>query len=291
MNKIGTDHTTDEPLHDLDDWESVHLGDAAETAVEHDGQTFRDYRTNVRAGVRDFYRVNHEKQTLDFVLAKKRQFLPRERCKMTAWDALEYLNTLVDDSDPDTELSQIEHAMQSAEAARGDGRPDWFIATCLIHDLGKVLCLFGEPQWAVVGDTFPVGCQFSDKVVFPEFFLHNPDYHDHKYQTACGIYQEHGGLEHVHLSWGHDEYLYQVVRDHLPDEALAMIRYHSFYAGHQQRAYGHLMHERDLALMDWVREFNPYDLYSKGREKPDAAALTPYYRDLLDRFFPTPLRW
>ena len=37
----------------------------------------------------------------------------------------------------------------------------WFVLVGLIHDLGKVLCLFGEPQWAVVGDTFPVGCAFS----------------------------------------------------------------------------------------------------------------------------------
>ncbi len=27
-----------------------------------------------------------------------------------------------------------------------------------------------QPQWAVVGDTNPVGCAFSDKIVFPEFF-------------------------------------------------------------------------------------------------------------------------
>ena len=38
-----------------------------------------------------------------------------------------------------------------------------------MHDMGKVLCLFGEPQWAVVGDTFPVGCAHSDKIVYPEF--------------------------------------------------------------------------------------------------------------------------
>src|SRR2546422_6255074 len=42
------------------------------------------------------------------------------------------------------------------------------VLTGLIHDLGKVLCLFGEPQWAVVGDTFPVGCAHSDTIVFPE---------------------------------------------------------------------------------------------------------------------------
>jgi hypothetical protein len=41
-----------------------------------------------------------------------------------------------------------------------------FHLTGLIHDLGKILAHpeFGsEPQWAVVGDTFPVGCAFSDK--------------------------------------------------------------------------------------------------------------------------------
>src|SRR5881409_3002625 len=60
----------------------------------------------------------------------------------------------------------------------------------LIHDLGKLLCCFGEPQWAVVGDTFPVGCAFSDKVVFPEFFAANPDARVPQYQTTCGVYNE-----------------------------------------------------------------------------------------------------
>ena len=72
---------------------------------------------------------------------------------MSIWEALEYLNTLVDDSDPDTDLSQLEHLLQTAEQIRRDGHPRWFILTGLIHDLGKILCLWGEPQWAVVGDT------------------------------------------------------------------------------------------------------------------------------------------
>ncbi|HAO96880.1 MAG TPA: inositol oxygenase, partial [Verrucomicrobiales bacterium] len=42
--------------------------------------------------------------------------------------------------------------------------------TGLIHDLGKILCLFGEPQWAVVGDTFPLGCRFSEKIIYHEYF-------------------------------------------------------------------------------------------------------------------------
>ena len=166
---------------------------------------------------------------------------------MGIWEAMEFLNTLVDDSDPDTELTQIEHLMQAAEAIRADGHPRWFILTGLIHDLGKILCLFGEPQWAVVGDTFPVGCRFSDRIVFPEFFAENADSQDDEYQTDCGVYEPGCGLEHVHMSWGHDEYLYHIVKDHLPDEALAMIRYHSFYAAHREGAYAHLMNEADAA--------------------------------------------
>src|SRR5258707_3554535 len=244
-------------------------------------EAFRDFRAEARPAVKEFYRLNHAHQTLDFVLAKKRDFLPRERRRMDVWEALRYLDTLVDDSDPDIELSQIQHLMQTSEAIRADGHPRWFILTGLIHDLGKVLCLFGEPQWAVVGDTFPVGCRYSDRIVFPEFFAGSPDSSMPEYQTPCGIYEPGCGLDEVHLSWGHDEYLYHVVRDYLPEEALAMIRYHSFYAGHREGEYTHLMNERDHRLFESVRAFNPYDLYSKGEERPDVAALTSYYQELI----------
>src|SRR5262249_2922012 len=147
------------------------------------------------------------------VLAKKAEYLPRRRARMGIWEALESLQQIVDDSDPDTDLPQIEHALQTAEAIRRDGHPRWLILTGLIHDLGKVLSLFGEPQWAVVGDTFPVGCAYSDAIVFPEFFAANPDAAVPQYQTRCGIYEEGCGFDQVHLSWGHDEYLYHVVRE------------------------------------------------------------------------------
>jgi inositol oxygenase len=281
------------PLADLDDWESAHVGRPTRDAAEggKDPAEFRDYREGVRPGVREFYRLNHERQTLAFVLEKKAQYLPRSRRVMGIWEAMEFLNTLVDDSDPDTDLSQIEHLMQTSEAIRADGHPRWFILTGLIHDLGKVLCLFGEPQWAVVGDTFPVGCRYSDRIVFPEFFAGNPDSSVPEYQTPCGIYEPGCGLDEVHLSWGHDEYLYHVVRDYLPEEALAMIRYHSFYAGHRDGEYTHLMNERDHRLFESVRAFNPYDLYSKGKERPDVAALTSYYQELIAEFFPPQLAW
>lgn len=285
----------DAPLEDLEQWDEFlqarYPAVGERRAAAKKPEQFRDYHAEAKPGVKEFYRLNHTRQTLAFVQEKKREYLPRQKRRMSIWEAMEYLNTLVDDSDPDTDLSQIEHLMQTAEAIRRDGHPRWFILTGLIHDLGKILCLFGEPQWAVVGDTFPVGCAFSERVVFPEFFRDNPDAANPNYSTPCGIYAEGCGLDQVHLSWGHDEYLYQVVKEYLPEPALYMLRYHSFYAAHKEGAYGHLMNERDRELFAWVRAFNPYDLYSKGEDRPDVPALTPYYQQLIAEFFPPVLDW
>ncbi|MBO0799285.1 MAG: hypothetical protein J2P31_10745, partial [Blastocatellia bacterium] len=128
-------------------------------------ERYRNYEAEARSCVKELYRLNHTNQTLDFVLRKKAEYSRLEKAELGIWEAMEYLNALVDDSDPDIDLSQIDHALQTAEAIRQDGHPRWFILTGLIHDLGKVLCLFGEPQWAVVGDTFPVGCAYSDRIV------------------------------------------------------------------------------------------------------------------------------
>jgi inositol oxygenase len=283
------------PLENIDQWEEFvkaryPASDPARPNAKKKDE-FRNYEALARPSVKEFYRLNHRHQTLEFVLGKKREYLPLTKRRMGIWEAMEFLNTLVDDSDPDTDLSQIEHLMQTAEAIRADGHPRWFVLTGLIHDLGKILCLFGEPQWAVVGDTFPVGCAFSEKVVFPEFFSENPDSKIESYQTPCGIYRERAGLENVHLSWGHDEYLYQVVKDQLPEEAGYMIRYHSFYAAHREGAYAHLMSAQDDKMFAWVRAFNPYDLYSKSAVRPDVEKLRPFYQDLIAEFFPPVLRW
>ena len=249
-------------------------------------EDFRNYDTPGRDTVREFYRQNHRHQSVDFVLAKEAEFKKLEKRKMTLWEAVEFLNTLVDDSDPDIDLDQTQHLLQTSEAIRADGHPDWLVLTGFLHDLGKILCLFGEPQWAVVGDTFPVGCRFSDKIVYPEFFRDNPDSNDERYNTKYGVYEPNCGLDNVHLSWGHDEYLYTTMNDYLPDPALYIIRYHSFYAQHRERAYDHLMNEHDHAMFEWVQKFNPYDLYTKSPKAPDVSALRPYYEDLAAKYLP-----
>jgi hypothetical protein len=78
--------------------------------------------------------------------------------------------------------------------------------TGLVHDLGKLLFFFGsQGQWDVVGDTFVVGCKFSDKIIYPDTFENNPDSRDPVYSTEYGVYKPNCGLDNVLLSWGHDE--------------------------------------------------------------------------------------
>ena len=282
------------PLSSIDVWEEDVLErypDPATVAKDKSKEEFRNYEDPKRATVREFYRLNHTYQTYDFVLGKEKQFLSFDKKQMPVWEAFQFLNQLVDDSDPDTDLDQFQHLLQTSEAIRRDGHPDWMVLTGLMHDMGKVLCLFGEPQWAVVGDTFPVGCAFSDKIVYSEFFANNPDIHDERYNTKYGVYTPNCGLKNVHMSWGHDEYVYQMMKNSLPEPALYMLRYHSFYPQHREKAYNHLLDEHDHEMFKWVDLFNPYDLYSKNPVPPNWNELRPYYEALVEKYLPGTLRF
>ena len=285
---MDTRPSTPDPLSNLEQWDEFLAGRYTQGKSESE---FRQYDAKANPGVAEFYRLNHQYQTHEYVLAKEKEYFDLKRGKKSIWEAAEYLNTLVDDSDPDTDLTQIEHLLQTSEAIRRDGHPRWMVATGFVHDLGKVLCLYGEPQWGVVGDTFPTGCAYSDAIVFPEYFRANPDHANPKYQTQSGIYETNCGLDKVHMSFGHDGYIYEVMKQCLPMEALYMLRYHSFYAWHRHGAYDYLCNAQDREMLQWVHKFNPYDLYSKGHTKPNVKELKPYYDDLFAEFFPAEIAW
>jgi len=282
------------PLSSLDVWEDDLLERYPDPESIAQGKTteeYRNYETPGRDTVREFYRLNHMYQTYDFVQQKRAEFLSFDKKEMSVWEAFDFLNQLVDDSDPDTDLDQFQHLLQTSEAIRRDGHPDWMVLAGLFHDMGKVLCLFGEAQWAVVGDTFPVGCAWSDKIVYPEFFQLNPDKDVEQYQTKYGVYSPNCGLNDVHLSWGHDEYVYSMLKDYLPEPALYMLRYHSFYSQHREGAYEHLMNDHDHEMFKWVKLFNPYDLYSKNPTPPNWTELKPYYEELIAKYLPAKIKF
>jgi inositol oxygenase len=282
------------PLKSLDEWEDdvlLRYPDPETIAQSKSSEDYRNYEDPARDTVREFYRLNHSYQTYQFVQEKRQNYLRFNKKEMPVWNAFDFLNQLVDDSDPDTDLDQFQHLLQTSEAIRADGHPDWMVLVGLMHDMGKVLCLFDEPQWAVVGDTFPVGCAYSDKVVYPEFFKLNPDYNKEEYQTELGIYSKNCGLRNIDMSWGHDEYVYQMMKDYLPEPGLYMLRYHSFYAWHREGAYEYLLDDHDKEMLKWVKLFNPYDLYSKNPTPPDWTKLKSYYEDLVAKYLPGTLKF
>uniref|UniRef100_A0A1B6BYJ6 Inositol oxygenase n=2 Tax=Clastoptera arizonana TaxID=38151 RepID=A0A1B6BYJ6_9HEMI len=261
---------------------------------------FRDYSIDendpIKERVRQTYLNMHTNMTVDFVRAKREKWLKFNTFKSNIMDALIKLNDLVDESDPDVDIPNIVHAFQTAERIRKDyPNDDWFQLTGLIHDLGKIMAFYGEPQWCVVGDTFAVGCAWGDNIVYRDTsFENNPDSKDPTYNTKYGIYKPKIGLENVLLSWGHDEYLYQFLlhnKSKLPEKAHYMIRFHSFYPWHSSGDYDYLCTDKDLEMKKQVLLFNQYDLYTKSTEIPDIEALKPYYQSLIDKYIPGVLEW
>ncbi|KAJ6042757.1 uncharacterized protein N7446_013823 [Penicillium canescens] len=267
------------------------LYDESEFDKAKDKTTFRQFN-DACDQVKNFYAQQHTLQTVAFNLKARHDFHNKTRAHMTVWEAMEKLNTFVDECDPDTQESQVTHLLHYPQR----GKPRWMQLVGLIHDLGKLLFFFGaQGQWDVVGDTFPVGCAFDDRIIFgTESFKNNEDFENEIYRTKFGIYSPGCGLDNVMLAWGHDEYLYHIVKDQstIPDEGLAMIRYHSFYPWHRENAYHEFMNEHDKKMLEAVRAFNPYDLYSKSDEVPNVEELKPYYLELIDEYFPTKvLKW
>jgi len=275
-------------------------------------------------------------------------------CKENIWKMIEKLDSIVDESDPDTELPQIVHAYQTSEMIikscfenadikgkfkeieirsifpdvewadlpenikklyevqktignlYGNIEMDWFPLVGLIHDLGKVVMLpeFGKlPQWAAVGDTFPVGCKLNPNYVYEEkgFFNNNPDSKNSKFNSKLGSYTEACGFDNVHMSWGHDEYLSMTLtkknQSTIPPEGIYLIRYHSFYSWHtlksatQKRGYTYFANEKDWKMLPLVKLFQGCDLYSKTKDSPPIQHIKDKYAPLIDKYLPSIINW
>ena len=219
--------------------------------------------------------------------------MPLSRKVMTVWEALDFLNTLVDDSDPDVDFTQIEHAMQTAEAIRAANQPRWFIVTGLVHDLGKILCLFGEPQWAVVGDTFPVGCGWSPKIVYSDLFRDNPDAHVAEYQTADTASTSRAAGSTTSTCRG-------VTTSTSTTSSRIICRRSALHAAlplvlslAQGEGEYTLPHERDgpRACCSGCARSTATTCTRRERRGLTSPELMPYYAELVQEFFPEPLHW
>ncbi|XP_039271196.2 inositol oxygenase-like [Styela clava] len=276
----------------------IHRPEATQWQNDCEEEGFRNFSSkgNLFDRVYKTYTDMHTNQCVDFVLGKHKKWLKFDHGNKTIMEALEDLNGLVDESDPDVDFPNSFHAYQTAEGIRKKHPDkDWFHLVGLIHDLGKMMAIWGEDQYCVVGDTFPVGCEFAKSIVYSDStFVKNPDLDDSRYNTKYGMYKPGCGLNNVLMSWGHDEYMYQVLMHNnttLPEEALYCVRFHSFYPWHTGRDYHHLCNETDTKMVEWIREFNQYDLYTKCPDLPDVEKLKPYYQSLVDKYIPGVLEW
>lgn len=247
-----------------------------------------------------FYKEQHRLQTYEYVNNKTKQYhnLGNVKFEMSIHRALFMMDSFVDPSDPDTHSENSLHAYQTAERIRKQYPDDKELQICgVIHDLGKVLFIFNEPSSVVVGDTYVVGCKFPESIVYHDTMKDNPDYNNPLYSTEYGIYEPNCGIENLKLSFGHDEYLYQVLqynkgKHRISDRYQKIIRFHSFYPWHTGKAYSHLMQPGDEMIMQDVLNFNNFDLYSK--EDTDFTVsdeIRRYYENLLNEYFPELLKW
>lgn len=301
--------------------------------------------------VRETYRQMYQNQNCLFVRNKKRiytsafGYTDRNGLKIrkTIREVFSELDSIIDESDPDTGLPQTVHAYQTAESARTLIMPDsgllraipareifsdaewdalspemqqayagdidrlypeitdwsWLPLMGFLHDMGKVLASKkwgGLPQWAVVGDTFPVGAPLSEASVYfgQAFHKENPDlFIEHSELSKFGRYDRHCGFKNVEMSFGHDEYCYAVLNrtfNKLPEHALYIVRFHSFYAWHTprhgERGYTELADAYDWRMLPLLKLFQKNDLYSKKHAMPDQAALDAYYDGLIKRYIP-----
>ena len=237
------------------------------------------------------YKKQRENINYEFNLYLKNKYL-KTTCKTSFWSLFSLLDKITDLSDPDTSLPNSIHALQTAEAIRQDGTfPDWFILCGLIHDMGKILFINGNDndgtskntQWALVGDTFITGCDIPNEIILSEYNETNKDHKNiNKYQNKCG-------LDKCEVSFGHDEYMYYLLKANnhkMPLEAEYIMRYHSLYLYHSSDAYDHLLDETDIKMKKVVKDFNRFDLYSKNDKLPVVwtTQLKDYYSELIQKY-------
>jgi inositol oxygenase len=235
----------------------------------------------------------YQYQTLPYVIKKQAEYTNLNNSEMTINTALTLLDSFIDPSDPDVDVANSVHAYQTAERIRKKYPNNKELQVVgLIHDLGKVLFSYGEPNWAVVGDTFVLGCEYPTSMVYYEDMKKQYQSSSH---TGYGIYEVGCGLDNLTISFGHDEYLYQVLcgnsNHRITRRYMDVIRYHSLYPWHTGGAYKEFMVPMDEKILQDVNEFNSFDLYSKEDSVEITPAIKQYYNTLLDRFFFGKLRW
>ena len=142
------------------------------------------------------------------------------------------------------------------------------------------------PQWSVVGDTFPLQKKLSSNFVFYDKLYHL------KNKDIMKDSNNKKGFENFHFSWGHDEFLAKTLEmnnTNLPEEAIYLIRYHSFYSWHSprnnKRGYIDVASNYDWYMLPLLKAFQKSDLYSKNKEIPKIDKIKKSFNNSFENYF------
>jgi hypothetical protein len=202
--------------------------------------------------------ARHDAQTAETVAALRRKYAAPVFGRVSPWSLIEKLAQCVDPTD--TRLygaSQHLHLLQIIDAMEAEGTAtEEMILVTLVHDLGKVLLLAGEPPENVVCMNKPV--------------------------TVC---EPGGGLQHCVFQWNHDEFAYSRLKEYLPDGLAWLVRYHSILPDTCEQ----YMDARDREYCDrYLRPFERYDQETKSPLNLPQRRLDDY-RQVIERAFPASL--
>jgi len=201
----------------------------------------------------------HAAQTRETVAALKRKYQKPVFGKVHVWELVQKLAFCVDAADIALGCAnQLIHTQQVVEGMEQDGvqDPDLYLAA-ILHDLGKVILLAGEAQENVIGSNMPIGA-----------------------------YEPGVGLEHVVLTWNHDEFMYSRIKDHVPEHVAWLVRYHSIQIAQTTPC----MNQKDQTyLSNYLWPFRKYDGYTKSPWHVPPPSVLDKYRDLIEKTFPQPI--
>ena len=101
------------------------------------GGSYRNYESSTRQDkVEKTYSDMHVQQTVVFVKTMREKWMKFDKGEYTIMEAIEMLDELVDDSDPDVDIPNSLHDFQTAERIREQWpgeEYDWFHLVGLLH--------------------------------------------------------------------------------------------------------------------------------------------------------------
>jgi hypothetical protein len=197
----------------------------------------------------------HNQQTRDSVAELKNRFRTESGSKKPVWSLIEKMSQCIDPTDTvfycTSQLTHVQQILASMED-QGLQDPDMYLIA-LLHDLGKVVHLDGEPPENVFGRA-----------------------------QILGEFQQGIGLDNVIFQFSHAEIIYQRIKNLVPDHVAWTVRYHNIPLDDAAP----YMDDRDRRYAEkYLLPFRKFDGGTKSPYRVPEIDMNKY-RDLVDTRLP-----